>query len=62
MCIRTTIKINSNEDFIMSQHPEQKSEKSSTKSQPGKASNVKSGHGNARESGRKGGDTTHGRN
>ncbi len=46
----------------MSQHPEQKSEKSSTKSQPGKASNVKSGHGNARESGRKGGDTTHGRN
>lgn len=46
----------------MSQHPEQKSEKATNKSQPGKASNEKSGHGNAREKGKKGGKTTHGRN
>ncbi|MES2825168.1 MAG: hypothetical protein V4732_16310 [Pseudomonadota bacterium] len=48
---------------MMSQHPEQKSKKSTTKSEPGKASNEKSGHGNAREQGKKdGGKTTHGRN
>ncbi len=29
----------------MSQHPEDKSKKSGGKSEPGKASNVKSGHG-----------------
>lgn len=33
----------------MSQHPEDRSKKSSSKSESGKASNVKSGHGNARE-------------
>lgn len=33
----------------MSQHPEGKSKKSGGKSESGKASNVKSGHGNARE-------------
>jgi len=38
----------------MSQHPEDKSKKSSGKSQPGKESNLKSGHGNAREQSRKG--------
>lgn len=46
----------------MSQHPEQRSEKSSGKSKSGKSDNTKSGHGNARESGKKGGSTTHGRN
>jgi len=33
----------------MSQHPEDRSKKSSGKSESGKSSNVKSGHGNARE-------------
>jgi hypothetical protein len=33
----------------MSQHPEDKSKKSGGKSESGKSSNVKSGHGNARE-------------
>lgn len=33
----------------MSQHPEDKSKKSGGKSEPGKSSNVKSGHGNASE-------------
>lgn len=61
MCIPHKYQDQLKEEVIMSQHPEQKSEKSSTKSQPGKASNVKSGHGNAHEQGRKGGSTTHGR-
>lgn len=46
----------------MSQHPEQRSQKSDGKSQPKDSSSSKSGHGNARESGKKGGSTTHGRN
>lgn len=37
----------------MSQHPEDKSKKSSSKSESGKSSNLKSGHGNAREKGSK---------
>jgi len=37
----------------MSQHPEDKSKKSGGKSASGKSSNVKSGHGNAREKGSK---------
>lgn len=49
----------------MSQHPEQRSEKTSGKSKTSKGGNSNSssgGHGNAREAGRKGGSTTHGRN
>jgi len=46
----------------MSQHPEQRSEKSTSKSKSTKTDSGKSGHGNARESGKKGGSTTHGRN
>lgn len=46
----------------MSQHPEQRSKKSSGKSKTNDSDSSKSGHGNARESGKKGGSTTHGRN
>lgn len=47
---------------MMSQHPEQRSAKSSGKSKSGKSDTASGGHGNARESGKKGGSTTHGRN
>lgn len=46
----------------MSQHPEQRSEKSKSQSKSTKTSNLSSGHGNASEKGRKGGNTTHGSN
>lgn len=46
----------------MSQHPQQRSEKSHSTSKSKKTGNLGSGHGNASESGRKGGKTTHGRN
>lgn len=46
----------------MSQHPEQRSTKSSGKSKSGKSNTATGGHGNAREAGKKGGTTTHGRN
>ena len=46
----------------MSQHPEQRSTKSSNKSKGGRSDTARGGHGNARESGKKGGTTTHGRN
>jgi len=46
----------------MSQHPEQRSKKSTEKSKSNDSESGRSGHGNARESGKKGGATTHGRN
>ena len=46
----------------MSQHPENRSEKSSSRSKSTKTGNLGSHHGNASEKGRKGGNTTHGRN
>lgn len=54
--------INHAEDIYMSQHPEQRSEKATTKTKSSNSNSNKSGHGNARESGKKGGSTTHGRN
>lgn len=46
----------------MSKNPQQRSTKSSGKSTSGKSDTATGGHGNARESGKKGGSTTHGRN
>jgi len=46
----------------MSQHPEQRSKKSTSSSKSSNTDNTSSGHGNAREQGRKGGTSTHGRN
>jgi len=50
------------EEYIMSQHPENRSEKSKSKSKSTKTGNLGSGHSNAHQSGRNGGATTHGRN
>lgn len=63
MCVAQFVQ--SIEGKNMSQHPEQRSEKTSGKSKSSKGGNSNSssgGHGNAREAGKKGGNTTHGRN
>ena len=63
MCFGTFVQLT--EGLDMSQHPEHRSEKTSGKSKSNKGGNSTSssgGHGNARESGKKGGTTTHGRN